>query len=66
MKRAALLARLRQIAKAKGVEMTMQEGGRHTKVLFDGQWVTTVARHSELPKMTANGAIRAAERWKKA
>jgi hypothetical protein len=63
VKRKVLLRKLREVARTKEVAMTLVEGGAHTKVCFDGQWVTTIARHREVPEQTARGALRAAERW---
>ena len=57
MKRKVLLKELRKIADTRGEEMTIEEGAKHTKILFDGRWVTTVGRHSELPERTANKAL---------
>lgn len=64
MKRTELVKRLRQIAKSKGVEMTMTEGGNHTKVRFDREVVTIIARHNEVTERTARASIEAAENWK--
>ncbi len=59
------MKRLRGIAKAKGVEMTVRQGGSHEVVSFDGRKVTTVPRHNDINEYTARGAIKAAESFGK-
>ncbi len=58
-----MLKHIRQIAKDKGVRMELIEGRGHTKITFDGGWVTTVGRHTEIPERTARGAINTANGW---
>ena len=43
--------------------MTFTEGGKHTKVQFDGQFVTTVPRHREVNERTVRSILNAARRW---
>lgn len=59
------MKRLREIAKEKGVVMTIRQGGSHEVVLFDEQRVTTVPRHTEINEYTARGAITVASDWMK-
>lgn len=63
MKRARLMKQLRQIARTKGVVLTTEEGGPHTKVLFNDRRVTVVPRHSEVNEITASKIIETAENW---
>ncbi len=44
--------------------MTVIEGGPHSKIWFNGEWVTTVGRHSDVPELTARGSIKNAENWR--
>jgi hypothetical protein len=57
MKRRDLLAKISQIAKAKGVKVELTEGGSHTKVTV-GNRQTTIPRHSEINEMTARGILK--------
>jgi hypothetical protein len=57
VKRRELLRRLRDIAKAEGVELVMSEGGKHTQVRI-GDRVSYVPRHSEVNELTARSIIR--------
>jgi len=63
MKRKQLLKQLGSIAESKGVEMTIEEGAKHTKIRYNGKSVTIVARHREVPEITARGALRDAKNW---
>jgi mRNA interferase HicA len=65
MKRRELMKRLEDIAKGKGATMTVTEGGSHTKVRFDGEVVTLVGRHNEVPERTARGSLKTAEQCTK-
>ncbi len=65
MKRKALEKRLREVARAKGVAATFEEGANHTIVRFDGYKVTVLGRHVEINENTARGAIREALTWEK-
>ena len=60
MKRRDLMKRLAQIAKAKGLEMHLTEGGNHTKVVI-GDRTDVVPRHTEINEMTARSIIRKLE-----
>jgi mRNA interferase HicA len=60
VKRRDLMKRLAQIAKARGVEMYVEEGGNHTKVRI-GDRSQMVPRHNEVNEMTAKAIIRAME-----
>lgn len=55
-KRTELLKEIRAFAKDAGLEVDETEGGNHTKVVVGGRR-TVVARHSEIPELTAK-AIR--------
>jgi hypothetical protein len=57
VKRRDLLKKLRSIAKARDVEYLETEGGRHTKVEFDGRQ-TTVPRHNEINEITAKAILK--------
>lgn len=52
---------LKKIAKAKGLELEISEGGCHTKVQI-GERLTTVPRHSEINELTAKGILREMEK----
>ncbi len=60
MKRQVFLKRLRQIAKARGLELDVREGANHTVVRIGNQ-VQTVPRHSEINEITAKSIIRGLE-----
>lgn len=47
------MKRLREVAKADGVEMTIVNGANHTKVTFSDGRYTVVARHNEINELTA-------------
>ncbi|MFZ2174957.1 MAG: type II toxin-antitoxin system HicA family toxin [Rhodococcus sp. (in: high G+C Gram-positive bacteria)] len=55
-KRAELLKEIRAFAKDAGLDIVETEGGSHTKVVVGGRR-TVVARHGEIPEVTAK-AIR--------
>ncbi|MFM9262186.1 hypothetical protein ACKAMS_26450 [Rhodococcus sp. 5A-K4] len=55
-KRTELLKEIRAFAKDAGLDIDETEGGNHTKVVIGGRR-TVVARHSEIPELTAK-AIR--------
>ncbi|TWS25607.1 hypothetical protein FK530_23085 [Tsukamurella conjunctivitidis] len=57
MKRRDIIKRLRQIAKDRGEELILVEGGRHTKASI-GDRNTTIPRHNEVNEMTANSIIK--------
>lgn len=60
MKRRDLLARLKRTAKDRGVDYTLTEGGRHTRVDV-GENTTYVPRHVEIGDMLAKQIIKQAE-----
>lgn len=62
MKRRDLIKTVKQIAKTQGYEYSQEEGGSHTKVMFDGKFVTTIPRHNEVNEITAKGIIKQAEK----
>jgi hypothetical protein len=57
MKRDELLKQLRKIAKARGSEMTITEGGSHSKV-FVGDRFVMVPRHREINERLAQAILR--------
>lgn len=61
MKRGDLVKRLRQTAKAKGLELeTVREGANHTLYRI-GSKQFPVPRHREINEMTAQGILKQAE-----
>ena len=58
MKRTGIEKQLRQIAKAKGVILALTEGGAHTIVRFNDNFVTTIPRHKEISEMTARSILK--------
>ncbi|MBB6333657.1 hypothetical protein [Schaalia hyovaginalis] len=60
MKRVDLMKRLATIAKQRGEELIVVEGGSHTKVRI-GQAITMVPRHREISEGTARGIIKKME-----
>lgn len=56
------MKRLDKIAKAKGKELTVREGGEHTRVRI-GDWVDAVPRHREVKELLAKSIIKGAEKW---
>lgn len=54
------MKRLATIAKRRGEELIVVEGGSHTKVRI-GQTVTMVPRHREISEGTARGIIKKME-----
>jgi hypothetical protein len=65
MRRTLIVKRVRAIARSKGVSVLLVEGRHHTKVLFDGQRVTTIPRHAEVAEGTAHSIIKTAEKWER-
>ena len=58
VKPADLLRRLRRLATKRGWELTVQEGGRHTKVRLDGR-LAPVPRHAaDLPTGTLRAILK--------
>jgi mRNA interferase HicA len=60
VKRSDLLKRLRRIAKDRGVDIDIVEGGSHTKVRI-GDRIVVVPRHAEINELTARAVLRDAE-----
>lgn len=56
MQRRELVKRLRDIAKANGLTLTLTEGGKHTKVTL-GEKQTVIPRHTEINENTARAII---------
>lgn len=52
VKRKELMKKLRNAAKARGVEFTETEGANHTRVWI-GEAYTTIPRHSEIDDLLA-------------
>ncbi|AIE82770.1 hypothetical protein ACX3T3_01825 [Actinotignum schaalii] len=61
MKRRDLLNELRKVAKAKGEELILTEGGNHTRAQI-GDWVEPIPRHREISERLARKIL---ERSKK-
>lgn len=51
------MKKLRQHAKASGLDMVTTEGGNHTKVVI-GEKRTVVARHNEINEITAKAILK--------
>lgn len=56
MKRIDLLREIRRLTR--GLDVTLREGGGHTKVLINGKLVTTVPRHREVNEHTAREVVK--------
>lgn len=57
MKRTELMKRLAKHASQTGQDMTVAEGGSHTKVVI-GSSRTVVPRHAEINEMTAKAILK--------
>lgn len=57
VQRSDLMKRLRHQARARGVEMVLTEGAKHTKVVI-GEARTVVPRHSEINERTARAILK--------
>lgn len=59
-KRRDILKKVRKAAKDAGVEVIVEEGGRHTVLILDGLRVP-VGRHNEIPNLMAETIYKEAE-----
>ena len=63
VKRKDVIKKLRQIAKELGVHFELDEGGQHSKAMFNGKFVVTIPRHNEINELTAKGLLRDSKAW---
>lgn len=61
MKRRDILKQLSKIAKSKGYELELKEGGNHTKVTI-GSWSTVLPRHNEIKENLAKSILKEAKK----
>jgi hypothetical protein len=61
MKRSELLRMLAEIATAKGLALVLVRNGANHDIYEVGRYHFPVARHNEIPELTARGTIRKVE-----